>query len=80
MFTAYAARGFIAILARPPPQSSAKHRGEGAERQGEALFPLSFFHRDSAALRAISRRRSGEIRSLRTLAEAIPPLRPKATA
>lgn len=39
MFTAYAARGFIRILARPPPESSANRKGEGAKRQGEAPFP-----------------------------------------
>ncbi len=31
MFTAHAARGFIYILPRPPPQSSAKCYGEGAD-------------------------------------------------
>jgi len=31
MFTAYAARGFICILARPPPPSNTQCKGEGAD-------------------------------------------------
>ena len=54
MFTAHAACGFICILARPPPQSSATRKGEGAKRHGEAPFPFLLAHRTSAALRAIS--------------------------
>ncbi len=80
MFAAYAACGFICILARPPAQSSATSKGEGREHQGKAPFPFFLVHLASAALRAISWRRSGGIRSLRTFAEAIPPLRPKTTA
>jgi len=82
MFTAHAACGFIVILARPPPQSSVHRKGEGADPPyyGEAPLPFCLAHRASAALRAISCRRSGEIRTLRTFAEAIPPFRPKATA
>jgi len=80
MFTAYAARGFICILARPPPQSSAHRKGEGAERHGEAPFPFFLPQRTSAALRAISCLCSG----LRLAALARPPFlaprRPKATA
>ena len=81
MFTAYAARGFICILARPPPQSSAHRKEEGADPPyGDAPFPFFLAHRASAALRAISFFRSG----LRLAALASPPFlaprRPKATA
>ncbi len=80
MFAAFAACGFICILARPPPQSNVHLKGEGAERHGEAPFPFFLPQRASAALRAISFFRSG----LRLAARARPPFlaprRPKATA
>jgi hypothetical protein len=80
MFAAYAARGFICILARPPPQSSARFKGEGAERHGEAPFPFCFFHLVMTALRAISDRRSGLKAAALAGPPFFPPLRPRATA
>ena len=81
MFTAYAARGFICILARPPPQSSVKRKGEGADPPyGEAPFLLPFFHRASAALRAISLSRSGVNLAALARPPFLAPRRPKATA
>ena len=81
MFTAYAVRGFICILARPPPQSSAKRKGEGADpRYGEAPFFFCFFHLAMTALRAISFRRSGLKAAALAGPPFLPPFRPRATA
>jgi len=78
--TVFTARGYICIVARSPPPCQAGN-GSGADPPyGEAPFPFFLPHRASAALRAISWRRSGLILSVRTLAEAIPPFRPKTTA
>ncbi len=80
MFTAYAACGFICILARPPPQPSAYRKGKGAKRHGEVPFPFCFFHLATTALRAISDRRSGLKAAALAGPPFLPPLRPRATA
>jgi len=36
--TAHAARGFICILARPPPESSANRKGEGLSSRAKPPF------------------------------------------
>ena len=84
MFTAYAARGFMRILARPPPGRPGFWAGQKEwDRTGYGAVPppLAFFpHRAAAPFRPIPDSCSRVSLAARAGPPFFPPFRPRATA